>query len=236
MQSATPLLIGLPMVHRTRSAAPWRIDTGGAAPHVSHPIMKRAFFLLACMTGLATAGQQVVAIQPLGKVRDKDIAAVKAGLETLFAVKVLVLPEKPLPESAWYKPRQRYKADALLDALESGKPKNCNRILGLTVRDISVTNDEGNDWGIFGLGQLGGSACVVSTFRLRAGKADEEKFSARLVKVVNHEVGHTFGLDHCPQKGCLMQAAGGKIATVDAESGKPCNACAARLPSAQEGG
>lgn len=198
--------------------------------------MKYAFFLLACIADLAPAGPQVVAIQPLGKVRDKDVATVKAGLETLFAVKVLVLPEKPLPESAWYKPRQRYKADALLDALGGGKPETCNRILGLTARDISVTNDEGNDWGIFGLGQLGGSACVVSTFRLRAGKADEERFSARLVKVVNHELGHTFGLDHCPEKGCLMQSAGGKIATVDGESGKPCEACAARLPSAHEGG
>lgn len=192
--------------------------------------MKRALFILACMVGLATAAPQVVAIQPLGKVRDSDVATVKAGLEGLFAVTVVILPEKPLPKAAWYKPRDRYKADALLDALAEGKPANCDRVLGLTARDISVTNDEGNDWGIFGLGRLGGSACVVSTSRLRAGKADEKRFSDRLVKVVNHELGHTFGVDHCPEKGCLMQAAEGKIATVDAESGKPCAACASRLP------
>ncbi|MES2659962.1 MAG: hypothetical protein V4689_15180 [Verrucomicrobiota bacterium] len=71
---------------------------------------------------------------------------------------------------------------------------------------------------------------MVSTFRLRAGKAGEKLFQARLVKVVNHELGHTFGLDHCPSAGCFMQAAGGKIATVDGASGKPCDACAARLP------
>ncbi len=192
--------------------------------------MRRTLFILASMVGLVTAAPQTMAIQPLGKVRDTDVAIVKAGLERLFAVTVVVLPEKPLPKAAWYKPHDRYKADALLDSLAQGKPANCDRVLGLTARDISVTNDDGNDWGIFGLGQLGGSACVVSTFRLRAGRANEKRFSDRLVKVVNHELGHTFGLDHCPEKGCLMQAADGKIATVDAESGKPCGGCAVRLP------
>lgn len=201
--------------------------------------MRRALFVLASMAGLAAAAPQVVAIQPLGKVNDSDIAAVKAGLEGLFSITVVILPEKPLPKSAWYRPRDRYKADALLESLTHGKPADCDRVLGLTTRDISVTNDEGNDWGIFGLGQLGGSTCVVSTFRLRAGKADGKKFSDRLVKVVNHELGHTFGLDHCPVNGCLMHAADGKISTVDGESGKPCAVCSARLPHARindEGG
>lgn len=55
-------------------------------------------------------------------------------------------------------------------------------------------------------------------------------FSARLIKVVNHEFGHTLGLDHCPVAGCLMQDAKGKIATMDGESGRPCAGCSAKLP------
>lgn len=77
---------------------------------------------------------------------------------------------------------------------------------------------------------FGSRSCVVSTFRLGAGTPTDPVFQARLVKVVNHELGHTVGLDHCPALGCLMQNAGGKIATVDGESGIPCAACAARLP------
>jgi archaemetzincin len=111
--------------------------------------------------------------------------------------------------------------------------KRFTKVIGLTVRDISTTKDDIEDWGIFGLGGLGGRACVVSTFRLRAGKATDPVFQTRLVKVVNHELGHTFGLDHCPVTGCFMQDAGGRIATVDGESGKPCAACAARLPLAK---
>jgi len=56
---------------------------------------------------------------------------------------------------------------------------------------------------------------------------------ARLVKVVNHELGHTFGVGHCPAAGCLMQDKRGKVSSVDAESGKPCADCAARLPLAK---
>lgn len=171
-----------------------------------------------------------VAIQPFGPVKASDIARVKAGILALYAVDVEILPEKPLPKVAYYEPRDRYKADKLLDVLAAETPEKFTKVIGLTARDISATKGEIADWGIFGLGQLAQRPCVVSTFRLRSGKASDEVFQARLVKVVNHELGHTLGLDHCPTLGCLMQDAGGKIATVDGESGKPCEACAARLP------
>ena len=170
-----------------------------------------------------------VALLPYGPVTKEDIATVKAGIQKLLPLTVVVLWENSLPRAAYHKPRDRYKADLLLEALEKRKPDRFVKIIGLTARDISVTNEEGIDWGIFGLGQLGGDACVVSTFRLRAGDVDEETFRARLVKVANHELGHTFGLNHCRVKGCLMQDARGKIATVDGESGKPCAGCTARL-------
>ena len=172
-----------------------------------------------------------IAIQPLGHVKMEDIARVQAGISALYAVKVEVLPAHPLPIAAYYRPRDRYKADKLLDSLGLGLHERFTKIVGLTARDISTRKEEFEDWGIFGLGQLGGRACVISTFRLRAGKATDSVFQARLVKVINHEIGHTFGLDHCPVVGCLMQDAGGKIATVDGESGKPCAECAIKLPT-----
>jgi archaemetzincin len=192
----------------------------------------RFLLVLFCLVAGAVADPALprVAVQPLGPVKKEDLAAVEAGIVALYGVRVEVLPAASMPESAYYPPRKRYKADKLLDAVEKDAAPDFTKIIGLTARDISTSKDEIEDWGIFGLGNLSGRACVVSTFRLRAGKASEEVFHARLVKVVNHELGHTFGLDHCPTAGCLMQGAGGKIATVDGESGKPCPQCAARLP------
>ncbi len=191
--------------------------------------MKSLFLTLLALITPAVAVPSV-AIQPLGPVKAVDLARVKAGILALYAVEVEVRPEKPLPKVAYYKPRDRYKADKLVDVLAAETPERFTKVIGLTARDISATKGEIDDWGIFGLGLLGGRPCVVSTFRLRAGKASDEVFQARLVKVVNHELGHTFGLDHCPTVGCFMQDAGGKIATVDGENGKPCESCAARLP------
>lgn len=171
-----------------------------------------------------------VAIQPLGPVKKEDIARVLAGIHALYAVNVELLPEIPMPKAAYYPPRDRYKADKLLDSLALNLQDRFTKVVGLTTRDISTRKEEIEDWGIFGLGQLGGRACVVSTFRLRAGKATDLVFQARLVKVINHELGHTFGLEHCPIIGCFMQDAGGKIATVDGETGKPCADCATKLP------
>lgn len=166
-----------------------------------------------------------VAIQPLGKVNAADIACVKVGIEALYAVIVEVLPEKPLPKTAYYAPRQRYRADKLLDYLTSETPDRFDKVVGIATQDISATKGAITDWGLFGLAELGERACVVSTFRLRSGKATEPLFQIRLVKVVNHELGHTFGLEHCPTMGCMMQEGGGKIATIDGEAGAPCTAC-----------
>ena len=50
----------------------------------------------------------------------------------------------------------------------------------------------------------------------------------RLWKISIHELGHTFGLPHCPNKGCLMQDAHGTVKTVDEES-ELCGDCRARF-------
>ena len=55
-----------------------------------------------------------------------------------------------------------------------------------------------------GLGFQPGKACIASNFRLR----DKKNF----FKVALHELGHTTGLPHCPEKTCFMR---------DAEGGDP---------------
>lgn len=175
------------------------------------------------------AKETIIAIQPLGEVQQVRLDIVKKGLEDAFGLKVETLEAKPLPKEAWYEPRSRYRADKLLDFLSDQTVAKYRIVIGLTSKDISTTKDEHEDWGIFGLGELGGRVCLVSTFRLNARGADEAKLRERMRKVAIHEVGHVMGLPHCPTKGCVMRDAESSILTVDEESGDFCEKCKATI-------
>ena len=182
-------------------------------------------FLTAAISHAEPAKDTIIAIQPLGEVHKERLDIVKKGLEDAFGLKVETLETKPLPKEAWYEPRSRYRADKLLGFLDNQTAAKYRIVIGLTSKDISTTKDEHKDWGIFGLGELGGRVCVVSTFRLNARGADEAKLRERFRKVAIHEVGHVMGLDHCPTKGCVMRDAESSILTVDEEDGKFCEEC-----------
>ena len=171
-----------------------------------------------------------IAIQPLGKVSADVVAETRKSLQRLYAAEVVTLPMKELPAAAFYKPRQRYRAEKLLDWLEAETDAGFTKIIGLTQADISTSKGEIYDWGIFGLGSLGGRACIVSSFRL-ARKVTRVKMLDRFGKVAGHEIGHTFGLEHCATPGCLMADAEGKVSTVDNEPGDLCEACRKRSPA-----
>lgn len=61
---------------------------------------------------------------------------------------------------------------------------------------------------IFGQAYLGGSVALVSGHRLenrRYGLASNDKlFTQRIIKCIVHELGHSFGLKHCLNPGCVM--------------------------------
>lgn len=190
------------------------------------------FLILILYTALfhtINAAEKIIAIQPLGEVNQERLDIVKKNLEDSFGLKVETLETKPLPKEAWYEPRSRYRADKLLTFLDDQTAAKYTIVIGLTSKDISTTKDEHEDWGIFGLGELGGRVCIVSTFRLNARGADEKKLRERFWKVAVHEVGHVMGLDHCPMKSCIMQDAEASIVTVDDENGKFCEGCKAEL-------
>jgi archaemetzincin len=59
-----------------------------------------------------------------------------------------------------------------------------------------------------GLGYRPGNACVASSFRLNTKNKNEQFY-----KIAIHELGHTQGLKHCPDKTCFMRDAEGKNPT-----------------------
>lgn len=148
-----------------------------------------------------------------------------------FGCRVSTSLEGRLPASAFLLHRKRYRADSLLRFLSKHKPANTDHILGLTGSDISVSIHQNNDWGVFGFGQCPGPAAVVSTFRLKREQKNETAFKNRLKNVVLHELGHNFGLPHCPDKTCLMKDAKGKLSSVEGGNRLLCTSCMSKIQS-----
>ena len=172
----------------------------------------------------------LVGIIPIEFSDSSTIDLITHEIEKFYYVKTNILIGTSLPELAYYPPRQRYRADSLLHYLETIKPNIMNYLIGLTDRDISCTSGEHEDWGIFGYGTMPGPTCIVSGFRLTKNcTVNSEFFKQRIFKVVLHELGHNFGLDHCSTKGCLMKDAEGTIKTVDNERIWICDYCQIKL-------
>lgn len=163
---------------------------------------------------------QVIELVVLGSFPDDLLDAVDEALRDEYGVQVVRHGVEPLPASAFYRPRRRYRADRLLEHLltfvEEDPPHT--RALGLTSKDISTTKGKHFDWGIFGLGYTPGRAAVVSSRRLRKGAKDREHLRFRVANTAIHEVGHMFGLPHCEEERCPMRDAHGGIASTDDSS------------------
>jgi archaemetzincin len=152
----------------------------------------------------AKSGKNILLL-PLGDFSTSDA---KLLLQRLQAVcgNVRLLPAESMPRGAWYAPRKRYRADSLIHWM-ARRARPGEVYLGITARDISTTKNGKADWGVMGLGFQPGKACVASFYRLHARNRQEEFF-----KVAIHELGHTAGLPHCPERICFMR---------DAEGGNP---------------
>ena len=73
-----------------------------------------------------------------------------------------------------------------------------------------------------------GMAVLAEGGKSLSKEASDELIAAGLKQVVMHEIGHTLGLDHCPNYGCLMEDARGTVLTVDREYDL-CGDCRQRL-------
>ena len=110
----------------------------------------------------------------------------------------------PFPDSAYYAPRQRYKADKLVKHLRHLQASNSELVVGFSPKDISDKVHGYDDFGVMGWTRHSLRSSVVSTHRL----ADKSRLQEDFVKLVLHELGHADGLPHCKESTtCYMRDA-----------------------------
>ena len=151
--------------------------------------------------------RRVIVLQPFSKFLQEEAQHIATQIRLLGA-EVILKGNINIPKSCYYSPRDRYRADSLIRYLSKRVGKD-SIIAGILNEDISTTKGDIQDWGVMGLGYRPGNACIISSFRINKSKRAEQ-----LYKVIVHELGHSEGLDHCPEKTCLMR---------DAEGGNPLN-------------
>jgi archaemetzincin len=172
---------------------------------------------------------EILALQPLGEqLPDEQVALVRQALGAFYDYEVQLLPRVALPKAAYYAPRKRYRAEKILDELVNDRPDAARFVLGLTAVDISTTKGKVFDWGVLGLANIAGTACVISTFRTTRGASSALHAQQRFAKTAVHEIGHNLGLPHCPNRGCLMEDGQGSVFTTDHEFDL-CADCRAKL-------
>jgi archaemetzincin len=92
----------------------------------------------------------------------------------------------------------------LLSRLRRIKREAEDKVLGVVDVDLYTP---GFDF-VFGEAEIASGVATLSLHRLRPGSygspADESLFYERAVKEAVHELGHLYGLGHCPNRRCVM--------------------------------
>lgn len=159
-----------------------------------------------------------------GKAQVRRLAA---GLERSLGMSIRVRAPEFDADLARDIGRAQYNSSVLLaQLLQMAVPGN--RILGVAGVDLFIPILTY----VFGEAQVDGAAAVVSLHRLRPelyGLApDPIRVQRRLLIESVHELGHTFGLLHCVQAGCVMQSST-YVEQIDLKTSEFCDDCRARM-------
>lgn len=169
---------------------------------------------------------KTIQLLPLGRISPALLGELREGLAREYAVQCEILPPEPEPAYAFNAARQQYSSTEILAKLAARPRMNDAKFLGVVSADLYIPILTF----VFGEAQLRGTCAVVSTHRLRQEfyglPANDDLLASRLVKEAVHELGHTLGIPHCGDYGCVM-APSHAVEWIDLKKAGFCEACRA---------
>jgi archaemetzincin len=174
------------------------------------------------------SNQERICVLAISKLDSTLLEKLSTDLKKIFEQKVEVV-QSPLDLEFAYNPeRKQYFSSAILEKLPEIGSEAYERILGIVNVDLYVPDLNF----VFGEADVVEKTAVISIIRLRPDyyglPEDEGLLRERTLKESVHELGHTYGLRHCPDKKCVMHFSNSLIDT-DIKSSSFCENCKKKL-------
>jgi archaemetzincin len=171
--------------------------------------------------------EHTIIISPIGEFSSELIEAIAREIKRVFGFSTDTESVLQDLTFALDQDRNQYHSTLILEQLAANRPAQAIRVIAIAQVDLFIpilTH-------VYGEAQLGGTACIVSTYRLnevRLGGNISQKYFDRIVKEAIHELGHTFNLRHCPEHACIMHYCRNEE-DVDRKSDQLCRYCQVML-------
>lgn len=167
-------------------------------------------------------------LTPIGNISNYILEELKTRLNRIFGCPVGIVPETCGFEQAHDLRQEQYLASALLTQLKASGAAEDEKVLGIV--DIDLYAPRLNF--VFGQADILSGTAIISLYRLRQEyyglPSDKILFLNRITKEAIHELGHTFGLGHCPDSRCIMHFSN-SLADTDWKQDAFCSQCRPKL-------
>ena len=171
----------------------------------------------------AAKTEHSILISPIGELDTELIEEIAGEIKRVFGFSTAIESVLQDLSFALDQNRNQYHSTMILKQLAANTPPAAVRLIAVAQVDLFIpilTH-------VYGEAQLGGTACIVSTYRLNEGRSGmniSPKYIDRIVKEAIHELGHTFNLRHCPDDICIMHYCRNEQ-DVDRKSDQLCRYC-----------
>jgi archaemetzincin len=175
-----------------------------------------------------TEGLSAIYLTSVGEADPEILAGIQDCLARHFPFEIRRFRSLPDPGYAYDAKAGQYSSTLIVKELVRVCPAEAVRVFAVTEKDLFIPMLTF----VFGQAQLGGSAAIISLARLRQEfyqlPPNRPLLAARSIKETLHEMGHTFGLIHCPDRECTMSLAI-NIQQLDRKGTSFCRSCEAGI-------
>jgi len=169
-----------------------------------------------------------IALKPLGDVANEVMEELREKVNLAFHCPVEIEEGFSYLAHAYNPERRQYLASDLLATLSNSPKERNERFVGIA--DVDLCAPRLNF--VFGEADIVSATAIISLCRLRQeyyGLApDKALLIERATKEIVHELGHTFGLNHCHNAKCVMHFSN-SLADTDYKEVDFCNKCQPKI-------